>query len=85
MHTIEYYACTTIVLQLRYVNFLLTPTVYETRLENGYDLYTDSNYVAWLKAYHPESLPSFTTVPSLFADLDTGFQDEELLNNCTGT
>lgn len=61
-----------------------TIRLYEKRLENGYDLYTDSNYVAWLQAHHPESLPSFTTVPSLFAELDDGLQDEGLLNNCMG-
>ena len=61
-----------------------TIRLYENRLANGYDLYTDSNYVAWLKAYHPASLPSFTTVPSLFTELNSGLQEEELFNNCTG-
>ncbi len=25
--------------------------------ENGYDVFTDSKYVAWLQQYHPESVP----------------------------
>ena len=75
------------------INQLNTPPIlteetirlYENRLANGYDLYTDSNYVAWLKAYHPASLPSFTTVPSLFTELNNDLQEEEPFNNCTGT
>ena len=75
------------------INQLNTPPIlteetirlYENRLANGYDIYTDRNYVAWLKAYHPASLPSFTTVPSLFTELNNALQEEELFNNCTGT
>ena len=31
--------------------------LYERRFENGYDVFTDSDYVAWLQTYHPESAP----------------------------
>ena len=31
--------------------------LYERRFENGYDVFTDSDYVAWLQIYHPESAP----------------------------
>jgi len=55
-----------------------TIQVSEKKLENGYNLYTHSNYVAWLQAHHPKSLPSFTTVLSLFAEVDNGLQDKQL-------
>ena len=38
----------------------LTPEaikLYERRLENGYNVYTDLNYVAWLEKFHPDHLP----------------------------
>jgi len=38
----------------------LTPEMielYEKRLENGYDIYTDASYVAWLEKFHPEHVP----------------------------
>ena len=38
----------------------LTPEtlkLYEKRLENGYDVYTDLNYLAWLENFHPGHLP----------------------------
>ena len=31
--------------------------LYEKRLENGYDIYTDASYVAWLEEFHPEHVP----------------------------
>jgi len=31
--------------------------LYEKRLENGYDIYTDATYVAWLEKFHPEHVP----------------------------
>ena len=37
----------------------LTPEMielYERRVENGYDILTDLNYVAWLEKFHPEHL-----------------------------
>ena len=34
-----------------------TMKLYEKRLENGYDVYTDVNYVAWLEEFHPDHLP----------------------------
>ena len=42
----------------------LTPEtikLYEKRLENGYNVYTDVNYVAWLERFHPEHLPPLGT------------------------
>ena len=27
------------------------------RFEEGYDIFLDSDYISWLKLYHPESLP----------------------------
>ena len=33
------------------------PDMYERRFENGYDVFTDSDCVAWLQIYHPESAP----------------------------
>ena len=38
----------------------LTPEMielYERRVKNGYDVFTDLNYVAWLEKFHPEHLP----------------------------
>ena len=38
----------------------LTPEaikLYERRLENGYNVYIDLNYVAWLEKFHPDHLP----------------------------
>ena len=38
----------------------LTPEtikLYERRLENGYNVYTNLNYVAWLEKFHPDHLP----------------------------
>jgi len=38
----------------------LTPEMiklYERRVESGYDIYTDANYVAWLEKFHPEHVP----------------------------
>ena len=38
----------------------LTPKIielYERRVENGYNIFTDLNYVAWLEKFHPEHLP----------------------------
>ena len=34
-----------------------TLKLFEKRLENGYNVYTDLNYVAWLKKFHPDHLP----------------------------
>ena len=31
--------------------------LFQTRYENGYDLFIDPNYVSWLQLHHPESLP----------------------------
>lgn len=42
---------------------------YEKRFENGYNIYTDINYVAWLQQFYPDCLPSlgdiFATVTPL--------------------
>ena len=35
---------------------------FEKRFENGYDIFTDEKYVAWLQEYHPNSEPSVTSV-----------------------
>ena len=43
--------------------------LFERRWENGYDVYSDSEYVAWLHQFHPDSSPSlsavFSSVPPL--------------------
>lgn len=31
--------------------------LFEQQYENGYDLYTDVDYVTWLMEYHPEDVP----------------------------
>jgi len=31
---------------------------YETRFENGYNVYTDEGYVQWLQEVHPDSFLS---------------------------
>ena len=31
--------------------------LFQTRYENGYDLFIDPNYISWLQLHHPESLP----------------------------
>ena len=36
--------------------------LYEKRLENGYDIYSDVDYVSWLEQFHPEQLPSLGMV-----------------------
>ena len=35
----------------------LEEELFQTRYENGYDLFIDPNYVSWLQLHHPESLP----------------------------
>ena len=30
---------------------------FERRFENGYNIYTDSAYVQWMRMYHPDHLP----------------------------
>ena len=35
---------------------------YERRLENGYGIYTNASYVAWLEKFHPEHVPPLTVV-----------------------
>ena len=32
--------------------------LFQTRFDNGYDLFIDPKYVSWLLQYHPESLPN---------------------------
>ena len=32
--------------------------LFTTRFENGYDIYTDEEYMAWLNDNHPDSIPS---------------------------
>ena len=34
-----------------------TLKLYEKRLDNGYDVYTDLNYVTWLEKFYPDHLP----------------------------
>lgn len=36
--------------------------LFERRYENGYDMYTDREYVAWLRAVHPDSESSVATL-----------------------
>lgn len=36
--------------------------LFEKRLENEYDIYTDTEYVLWLQTFHPESAPSLSDV-----------------------
>ena len=52
-----------------------TISLYEERFENGYDIYTDTNYIAWLEQFHPDCLPSlcdmFASVTSLAAHDET--------------
>ena len=33
--------------------------LFTTRYENGYDIYTDADYVTWLAGYHPDALPDY--------------------------
>ena len=33
---------------------------YKERFENGYDIYTDTNYVTWLQEFHPDCVPSLS-------------------------
>ncbi len=40
--------------------------VFEKRWENGYDIFTNPEYVAWLQEYHPDDAPSLS---SLFASV----------------
>ena len=39
---------------------------YETRFENGYNIYTDEGYVQWLREVHPDSPPSVKIIIPLF-------------------
>ena len=39
---------------------------YETRFENGYNIYMDEGYVQWLREVHPDSLPSGKIIIHLF-------------------
>ena len=36
----------------------LEEELFQTRFENGYDLFIDPNYISWLQLNHPESLPA---------------------------
>ena len=47
---------------------------FETRYENGYDIFSDKEYVAWLQVYHPEDAP--TDVPSSCGATRTSDGDE---------
>ena len=40
--------------------------LFTERYENGYNIYTDTEYVAWLQEFHPESTPSLTEI---FSDI----------------
>ena len=33
---------------------------YEERFENGYDIYTDTNYITWLQELHPDCVPNLS-------------------------
>jgi hypothetical protein len=42
--------------------------LYRRRFKNGYDIYTNQKYVAWLRQYHPDSAPSSSALdPSVDA------------------
>ena len=47
---------------------------FETRFENGYDVFTDEKYVAWLQQYHPESVPQDIRENPLNANDNDGFE-----------
>ena len=40
--------------------------LFTERYKNGYNIYTDTEYVAWLQEFHPESTPSLTEI---FSDI----------------
>ena len=50
--------------------------LFEERFANGYDIYTDHEYVAWLEQFHPESLPSFANMFSELPPLDSPHTNE---------
>jgi hypothetical protein len=47
---------------------------FETRYENGYDIFTDERYVAWLHKYHPNSAPSISSLFASVTPLDSGHE-----------
>ena len=58
--------------------------LFERRYENGFDLYSDSDYVTWLQMYHPESVPSIASVFSAVSPLLPNSKPEiEALIDCS--
>ena len=51
--------------------------LFTTRFENGYDIYTDEEYMAWLSDNHPESMPSESCLKSDDVDSTDGGDMEE--------
>ena len=43
----------------------------QTWFENDYDIYTDSDCVAWLHTFHPESAPPLATIYASVAPLQS--------------
>ena len=39
--------------------------LFETRFKEGYNIYSDKDYVAWLEFIHPQAAPSIDTATSL--------------------
>ena len=52
---------------------------FEKRLENGYDIFTDEKYVAWLREYHPDSVSSIASSFAYVTPLEESEPQGELV------
>ena len=50
--------------------------LFTTRFENGYDIYTDEEYVAWLNKNHPENVPNDIYLKSDMDSMDNSDMEE---------
>lgn len=53
-------------------------TLFQQRFDNGYDLYHDSMYVAWLQQEHPEALPSSSSFNDSMELQNSSYADEAM-------
>ena len=65
----------------------LEEELFQTRYENGYDLFIDPNYVSWLQLHHPESLPEHVSTDLNYdnnMDLDDNLlKDQDMDIDCS--
>ena len=61
----------------------LEEELFQTRYENGYDLFIDPNYVSWLQLHHPESLQEHLSSSWNHGDMDLGTNLQDMDMDCS--